>query len=99
MYSGSSLPEVGRQQDIRPFLGITGIYPRPLLELQEPVLHQAPQLVQRRLATRVIPDSNAYSLLMRGNGRVVDLVRGAEEVLLPAIVAGELMYGYSCFDK
>ena len=43
---------------------------------------------------RVLLDSNAYSLLMRGNDRVADLVRGAEEVLLSAIVVGELMYGF-----
>ena len=39
-------------------------------------------------------DSNAYSLLMRGNERVAELVRRAEEVLLSAVVLGELMYGF-----
>ena len=39
-------------------------------------------------------DSNAYSLLMRGNEEVAELVRRAEEVLFSAIVVGELMYGF-----
>ena len=43
---------------------------------------------------RVLLDSSAYSLLMRGHQRVAELVRGAEEVLLSAIVVGELMYGF-----
>ena len=43
---------------------------------------------------RVLLDSNAYSQLMRGRERVTRIVRGAEEVLLSAVVLGELMYGF-----
>ena len=43
---------------------------------------------------RVILDSNAYSLFMRGHEQVTEHLRRAEEVLLSAIVAGELMYGF-----
>ena len=43
---------------------------------------------------RVLLDSNAYSLLMRGHGEVAELVRRAEEVLFSAVVVGELMYGF-----
>ena len=43
---------------------------------------------------RVLLDSNAYSLLMRGHEQVAELVRRAAEVLLSAIVVGELMYGF-----
>ncbi len=45
---------------------------------------------------RILLDSNAYSLLMRGNEQVTDLVRRAEEVLFSAVVIGELMYGFRC---
>lgn len=43
---------------------------------------------------RILLDSNAYSLLMRGDKQAAELVRSAEEVLLSAIVVGELMYGF-----
>ena len=43
---------------------------------------------------RVLLDSNAYSLLMRGHEQVAELVRRAAEVLLSATVVGELMYGF-----
>ena len=43
---------------------------------------------------RVLLDSNAYSNLKRGHGPIVDLVRGAEEILVPLIVVGELLYGF-----
>ena len=43
---------------------------------------------------RVLLDSNAYAHLMRGHEQVLELVRGAEETLLSAVVVGELMYGF-----
>ncbi len=43
---------------------------------------------------RVLLDANAYSQLMRGHEQVAELVRRAEEVLLSAVVVGELMYGF-----
>ena len=43
---------------------------------------------------RVLLDSNAYSQLMLGRKQVSRIVRDAEEVLLPAVVLGELLYGF-----
>ena len=43
---------------------------------------------------RVLLDSGAYSQLMRGREQVSRIVRGAEEVLLSAVVLGELLYGF-----
>lgn len=43
---------------------------------------------------RVLLDSNAYSQLMRGDQQVAGVVRTAREVLLSAIVVGELLYGF-----
>ena len=43
---------------------------------------------------RILLDSNAYSQLMLGREQVSRIVRDAEEVLLPAVVLGELLYGF-----
>ena len=43
---------------------------------------------------RVMLDSDAYSKLMSGNQRVGDIVRSAEEIVLPSVVVGELLYGF-----
>ena len=43
---------------------------------------------------RVLLDSSAYSELMRGHRQAAEIVRTAEEVLLSAIVLGELLYGF-----
>lgn len=43
---------------------------------------------------RLLLDSNAYSHLKRGHRRVADSVREAEEIFLPAVVVGELLYGF-----
>ena len=43
---------------------------------------------------RILLDSNAYSNLKRGHGPVADLIRRSEEVLLPLVVVGELLYGF-----
>ena len=51
---------------------------------------------------RVLPDSNAYSRLMRGDDQTAAVVRDATEVLMPAVVIGELLYGFrngSRFDR
>ncbi len=51
---------------------------------------------------RILLDSNAYSQLKRGHCRVAEVVRMAEEVLLSAIVIGELLYGFrrgSLFER
>ena len=39
-------------------------------------------------------DSDAYSILMRGNQRVGDIVRSAEEIVVPAVVVAELLYAF-----
>src|SRR5262249_47621034 len=46
------------------------------------------------LAVRVSLDTNAYSALRRGHSEVVQRVRESEEVLLSAVVAGELLFGF-----
>lgn len=43
---------------------------------------------------RVLLDTDAYSALMRGHNVVSARVRQAERVLLSAIVAGELLFGF-----
>lgn len=44
--------------------------------------------------TRVLLDANAYSLLRRGHPFVAEIVRRSQEVILSAVVIGELLYGY-----
>ena len=43
---------------------------------------------------RILLDSNAYSQLMLGREQVSRIAQDAEEVLLPAVVLGELLYGF-----
>lgn len=43
---------------------------------------------------KLLLDTNAYSALFRGDERVVERVRRAEEVVLSAIVVGELLFGF-----
>ncbi len=43
---------------------------------------------------RILLDSNAYSHLKRGHRRIVEIVRESEEILLPLVVIGELLYGF-----
>jgi len=45
---------------------------------------------------KLLLDTNAYSELKRGHEEVAYLVRRAEKIYLPAIVVGELLYGFSC---
>ena len=51
---------------------------------------------------RVLLDSNAYSRLMRGDEQAAAVVRGATDILMSAVVIGELLYGFrngSRFDR
>ena len=51
---------------------------------------------------RILLDSNAYSRLMRGDDQTVAVVRDATEILMSAVVIGELLYGFrngSRFDR
>ena len=48
---------------------------------------------------RILLDSNAYSHLKRGHHRVVEIVRDSEEILLPLVVIGELLYGFRCGSR
>ena len=43
---------------------------------------------------KLLLDTNAYAALMRGHRDVAATLRRAERVLLSAIVAGELLYGF-----
>ena len=43
---------------------------------------------------RLLLDTDAYTLLMRGQREVAQIVRSARELLLSAVVIGELMYGF-----
>ena len=43
---------------------------------------------------RVLLDSNAYSRLMRGDEQTAAVVRDATEILMSAVVVGELLYGF-----
>jgi predicted nucleic acid-binding protein len=43
---------------------------------------------------RIALDTNAYSALMRGHRDVAALIRRSEAVLVPAVVVGELSYGF-----
>ena len=43
---------------------------------------------------RLLLDTNAYAALFRGNEAVARRVRRAEEVLISAIVTGELLFGF-----
>ncbi len=51
---------------------------------------------------RILLDSNAYSHVAAGRAEVAEIVWRAEEVLVSAIVLGELLYGFragSQFDQ
>ncbi|HWM91717.1 MAG TPA: type II toxin-antitoxin system VapC family toxin [Thermoanaerobaculia bacterium] len=43
---------------------------------------------------RILLDTNAYSAFRRSHETVAELVRQSEEVLLSAVVAGELLFGF-----
>ena len=43
---------------------------------------------------RILLDSNAYSRLMRGDGHASTVIRDATEILMSAVVIGELLYGF-----
>ena len=50
----------------------------------------------------VLLDSNAYSRLMWGGDHTAAVVRGASDILMSAVVVGELLYGFrngSRFDR
>ena len=51
---------------------------------------------------RALLDSNAYSRLITGDDQTAAVVRGATEILMSAVVVGELLYGFrngSRFDR
>ncbi|MBI5142813.1 MAG: type II toxin-antitoxin system VapC family toxin [Nitrospirae bacterium] len=43
---------------------------------------------------KVLLDTSAYSMLMRGSNKVADLLDAAEDVYLPVVVIGELLAGF-----
>ncbi len=44
--------------------------------------------------SRVLIDTNVYSAMMAGDGRVADVLAGSEAVLLSSVVVGELFDGF-----
>lgn len=46
------------------------------------------------MEVKILLDSNAYSEFMRGNQHAREIVRGAEQILLSAVVIGEQLYGF-----
>ena len=43
---------------------------------------------------RTLLDSGAYSAFMMGSHRIREIVRSAEEILMSAVVVGELLYSF-----
>ncbi len=43
---------------------------------------------------KVLLDTNVYSALLRGKSEVAERVRRAQQVLLSAVVVGELLFGF-----
>jgi len=43
---------------------------------------------------KVLLDTNAYTALFRGHEGIASRVRGAEQVLISVVVAGELLFGF-----
>ena len=43
---------------------------------------------------RILLDTNAYSLLMRGDDQAAAVVRNSTEILMSAVVIGELLFGF-----
>ena len=48
---------------------------------------------------KILLDTNAYSALLTGRPEVSDRVKRASSVLLSAVVAGELLYGFRCGSR
>jgi tRNA(fMet)-specific endonuclease VapC len=46
------------------------------------------------VVVKIALDTNAYSALIRGHRDVATLIRRAESILVPAVTAGELLYGF-----
>ncbi len=47
----------------------------------------------------ILLDTSAYAAFKRGHGDVVDLVRAAEQILLPVVVVGELLAGFEAGSR
>lgn len=45
------------------------------------------------MAGRLLPDTNAFIALLKGDAGLAEVLDGASEVLLSAVVLGELTYG------
>lgn len=43
---------------------------------------------------RILLDSNAYTLFHKGHDGITELVHDADDVLMSAVVVGELLYGF-----
>lgn len=47
------------------------------------------------MEVRVLLHSNAYSHWKRGHSQMAEIIRSSSEILLPLVVVGELLYGFS----
>lgn len=43
---------------------------------------------------KVVLDTNGYSVLARGNRAIATLLESVDGIIVPAVVVGELMYGF-----
>ena len=48
---------------------------------------------------KILLDTNVYSRLMLHDDEVIKKIRDADQVLISAIVAGELLYGFHVGSK
>ena len=44
-------------------------------------------------------DTSAYSQLVRGQAKMAQLVREAEDILIPQVTVAELRYGFGCGNR
>lgn len=44
--------------------------------------------------TKIILDTNAYAALLKGDQQILKLIKEAQEVILPAFVIAELLFGF-----
>jgi len=47
----------------------------------------------------LVLDTNAYVAFKRGQDTAVDMLRLAEEIVVPVVVLGELLAGFACGDR
>ena len=43
---------------------------------------------------KIVMDTNAYTGFVRGDSKIFECLQGADQIILPAPVVGELLYGF-----